>query len=216
MTGKEKCHLLRQIRREIAKANHIPYNPDDCNYPGDDCPGTCPKCDAEIRALDNLLNQKARRGEKITVSGISLDTYRQQVTPEEVDIWSFEDDTPTGIIDSWDDTPGIMMEVDPKLEMPVKDLNLPMLMRLWLSQEYIEKVEQLQNLVRYQPERLQSKNRSWYEAAVRELERLGLDARQPEPWIPVDLPEPDDIQGGMAPIEDDIEKWFSGDGDTIV
>lgn len=220
MTGKEKCNLLRQIRKEIAKANNIPYQPDDCDYPGNDCPGTCPKCDAEIRALDTMLNRKAARGEKITVAGISLDTYQQQVIPDEAPFLDLEDDTPTGLLGYVDepihntiwhldpDTPGVMQAVDPKLEKPVKELNLPSPMQLWLSEEYIVKVSQLQEIVKYMPDRLQNENQSWYEAAVRELTKLGLDTQQPEPWFPVAPPDPDEIQGGMAPIDDDPSKFF--------
>ena len=43
MTGKEKCNLLRQIRKEIAESNDIVYLTTECDYTGNDCPGTCPK-----------------------------------------------------------------------------------------------------------------------------------------------------------------------------
>ena len=76
MTGKEKCRLLRQVRKEIAAANRIPYFPTDCTYQGEDCVGTCPMCEAEARYLDRALNEKVARGEPITVSGISLDTFQ--------------------------------------------------------------------------------------------------------------------------------------------
>lgn len=58
MTGKEKCKLLRQIRKEIAETNGIVYITTDCTYDGDDCRGTCPKCDEEIAYLDAELNRK--------------------------------------------------------------------------------------------------------------------------------------------------------------
>lgn len=79
MTGKEKCRLLRQIRQQIADANGIAYYSPECTYPGNDCPGTCPKCDSEVRYLDMELNRKAAAGEKITLSGLSLDVYRNEV-----------------------------------------------------------------------------------------------------------------------------------------
>lgn len=72
MTGKEKCKLLKQIRKEIAKANGIIYLSSECDYSGNDCLGTCAKCDAEIRYLDTELNRKAAAGETVTISGISL------------------------------------------------------------------------------------------------------------------------------------------------
>ncbi len=79
MTGKEKCKLLRQIRQEIADANGIVYIDAVCTYEGDDCLGTCPKCDQEIACLDAELNRKAKNGEPITISGISLNTFQANV-----------------------------------------------------------------------------------------------------------------------------------------
>ena len=78
MTGKEKCKLLKQIRKEIAESNGIDYETTECTFEGD-CKGTCPKCDAEIKYLDKELNKKIRRGEVVTLSGLSLDTYDQAV-----------------------------------------------------------------------------------------------------------------------------------------
>lgn len=79
MTGKEKCQLLRQIRQEIADANGIVYIDAVCTYKGDDCLGTCPKCDQEIAYLDAELNRKVKNGEQITISGISLNTFQASV-----------------------------------------------------------------------------------------------------------------------------------------
>lgn len=75
MTGKEKCRLLRQIRKEIAESNGIDYITTECTYEGDDCLGTCPKCDEEITYLDAELNRKIADGELVTIAGISLDTF---------------------------------------------------------------------------------------------------------------------------------------------
>lgn len=79
MTGKEKCKLLRQIRQEIADSNGIVYITTECTYEGDDCLGTCPKCDQEIAYLDAELNRKIADGEEITISGISLNTFQMNV-----------------------------------------------------------------------------------------------------------------------------------------
>lgn len=78
MTGKEKCKLLKQIRKEIAESNGIVYLTSECTFEGE-CRGTCPKCDAEIRYLDDELQKKAARGEKVTLAGLSLNTYGQTV-----------------------------------------------------------------------------------------------------------------------------------------
>lgn len=80
MTGKEKCKLLRQIRKEIAETNGIVYITTDCTYEGDDCLGTCPKCDEEIAYLDAELNRKIADGELITLAGLSLDTFQSGIS----------------------------------------------------------------------------------------------------------------------------------------
>ena len=74
MTGKEKCKLLRTIRREIAETNGIAYFTSDCTFEGA-CTGTCPMCDAEIRYLDNEINKMVASGKKVSLAGLSLKTY---------------------------------------------------------------------------------------------------------------------------------------------
>lgn len=73
MTGKQKCELLRKIREEIAEQNGIVYLSKDCEHKV--CrTGTCPICEAEVKYLENELNEKAQRGERIELKGISFDT----------------------------------------------------------------------------------------------------------------------------------------------
>lgn len=72
MTGKEKCNLMRQIRRKIAQANDIIYLSTECDNDGY-CLGTCPMCDAEIQYLDEQLNQKVKNGSEIQVAGIGME-----------------------------------------------------------------------------------------------------------------------------------------------
>ena len=52
MNGKEKCRALKEIRRQIAEKNDIPYAVSQCTHQGN-CKGTCPKCEAELRYLEN-------------------------------------------------------------------------------------------------------------------------------------------------------------------
>ena len=70
MTGKEKCELLKAMRREIAEANGIVYLSADCTNQGD-CRGYCEKCDAEARFLDAELNRLAKEGKAIKVTGFA-------------------------------------------------------------------------------------------------------------------------------------------------
>lgn len=86
MTGKEKCEILRSIRRQIAKTNNIllpAWMEEECTYRGNDCRGTCPKCEAEIGYLEEMLNEMAAAGMKLRLSGISADAI--SVKKSEVD-----------------------------------------------------------------------------------------------------------------------------------
>lgn len=59
--GKQTCKILKEIRRQIAEANDIEFITSECQYQGD-CLGTCPKCEAEVRYLEQQLERKRRVG----------------------------------------------------------------------------------------------------------------------------------------------------------
>lgn len=63
-TGKKTCEKLKDLRKQVAEANGIEYEPAECTYEGD-CPGTCPRCDAELADLQRQLDEKEARGEEI-------------------------------------------------------------------------------------------------------------------------------------------------------
>ncbi len=67
--GKAKCRTLKEIRRRIAVANHIPFDSPDCRYQGK-CSGTCPQCEAEVHYLEKSLCNLERRGIETHVNGI--------------------------------------------------------------------------------------------------------------------------------------------------
>ena len=69
MTGRQKCNLMRQIRKKIAEVNDITYLSAECNNDGY-CLGTCAKCDAEISYLDEQLNRKVKSGSEIRIAEI--------------------------------------------------------------------------------------------------------------------------------------------------
>lgn len=71
MKGKDKCKALKEIRRQIAEKNDIPYVVSQCKYQGD-CLGTCPKCEAELRYLERELAIRRGLGKAAAVAGISL------------------------------------------------------------------------------------------------------------------------------------------------
>lgn len=69
--GKKLCNELKAIRKQIADANGIEYSPNECTHQGD-CKGTCPKCEAEMRYIENELNMRRILGKAIVVAGLGL------------------------------------------------------------------------------------------------------------------------------------------------
>ena len=70
MNGKSKCKILKDIRRQIAAQNDIEYVTSECKYQGE-CSGTCPKCEAEVRYLEEQLRKRQLAGKAIAVAGIA-------------------------------------------------------------------------------------------------------------------------------------------------
>ncbi len=70
MNGKNKCKILKDIRRQIAVQNDIEYVTSECKYQGE-CSGTCPKCEAEVRYLEEQLRKRQLAGKAIAVAGIA-------------------------------------------------------------------------------------------------------------------------------------------------
>ena len=70
MNGKSKCKVLKDIRKKIANDNNIPYQTSECKYKGD-CSGTCAKCEAELRYLEDELAKRKNLGKIVAVAGIA-------------------------------------------------------------------------------------------------------------------------------------------------
>ena len=70
MNGKDKCRILKQIRREIAEKNDIEWSVSECRHRGS-CKGTCPKCEAEVRKLESELSLRRRLGKAVVIVGVS-------------------------------------------------------------------------------------------------------------------------------------------------
>ena len=68
--GKQTCKILKEIRRQIAEANGIEFVTSECRYKGD-CLGTCPKCEAEVRYLEQQLRSRSLAGKAVALAGIS-------------------------------------------------------------------------------------------------------------------------------------------------
>lgn len=69
--GKDICKELKAVRKRIAEENGIELEIPECTYHGP-CKGTCPRCESEVRYLENALAQKIRMGKVATVAGLAL------------------------------------------------------------------------------------------------------------------------------------------------
>ena len=69
--GKDICKELKAVRRQIAEENDIPLEISECTYQGP-CKGTCPRCESEVRFLENALADRLRLGKVATVAGLAL------------------------------------------------------------------------------------------------------------------------------------------------
>ena len=68
--GKSICNVLKTIRKQVAEANEIKYEPRECHHQGE-CRGTCPACEAEIRYIERQLDIRKQLGKAVTIVGIS-------------------------------------------------------------------------------------------------------------------------------------------------
>ena len=68
--GESICSVLKTIRKQVADANGIEYEPRECHHQGD-CRGTCPACEAEVRYIQKQLDIRRQLGKAVAVVGIS-------------------------------------------------------------------------------------------------------------------------------------------------
>jgi len=68
--GKTICNVLKSIRKKIADANEIDYEPIECHHKGD-CLGTCPACESEVSYIENQLDIRKQLGKAVMVAGLS-------------------------------------------------------------------------------------------------------------------------------------------------
>ena len=69
--GKNICHALKTIRKQVAEANGIDYTPALCHYDGE-CNGTCPCCEAEVQYIESQLGRLRLAGKAVKVAGLAL------------------------------------------------------------------------------------------------------------------------------------------------
>lgn len=105
MTGKEKCEFLKEIRKNMAKVNKIPYEPRECHHEGE-CSGTCPLCEREAAELLAMLKKKALNGEEIQVDNEAIELLEQ--VSSRCDKFYIEDNQPELLGDLVDEKEKLM------------------------------------------------------------------------------------------------------------
>ena len=68
--GKSICNMLKTIRKQVADANGIRYEPRECHHQGE-CLGTCPACEAEVRYIEQQLDIRRHLGKAVAILGVS-------------------------------------------------------------------------------------------------------------------------------------------------
>ena len=102
--GKQTCKILKEIRRQIAEANDIEFITSECRYKGD-CLGTCPKCEAEVRYLEQELRARSFAGKAVSLAGISATALAMLMPlPTEAQIRQNANDFMKGSIPTVSDT----------------------------------------------------------------------------------------------------------------
>ena len=61
---------MKSVRREVAEANGIDLEIPECTFDGE-CSGTCPRCEAEVRMLEQALSARQRMAQKVAVLGVA-------------------------------------------------------------------------------------------------------------------------------------------------
>lgn len=69
--GKSTCKILKEIRKKIAEENDITLVVEECHYQGD-CAGTCPRCESELRYLEDELRKRQQMGKVVVLTGLSV------------------------------------------------------------------------------------------------------------------------------------------------
>lgn len=68
--GKYICEALKAIRKQIAEANGIQYEPSECAFSGE-CRGTCPACERERQYIEAQLSLKQKAGKALQIVGVA-------------------------------------------------------------------------------------------------------------------------------------------------
>ena len=122
--GKNICNQLKDVRKRIAEENDIPLEIEECSYKGECC-GTCPRCEAEVRYLENALADRLRLGKVATVAGLALGlatTSAQAQAPTDSTTMQRADSTNPERIKHLEYTPSLLAQDAPEAVLSTRRL----------------------------------------------------------------------------------------------
>ena len=71
MSGKDKCKVLKGIRKDLANKLNIDLQQKECTFEGE-CKGTCPKCKSEEDTLNTALFKKGLLAATILSTSVAV------------------------------------------------------------------------------------------------------------------------------------------------
>lgn len=119
--GKRICRTLKELRKRIADANDIPFEIEECSHQGD-CPGTCPKCEVELRFLMDSIDRREQEGKAIHIDGLMSEEELRQVfsiEPAEQGIPENPDDMMTMGVPSPPEPEVLIGDIEPLQGLPM-------------------------------------------------------------------------------------------------
>lgn len=138
MKGKDKCEFLKGIRKRMAEANGIPYEPRECTYEGD-CTGTCPFCEKEAAELMAKIKEKG--GDVVKTDTESIATF-EEIREMYDDYKDYIGSLVNGDIDHKDEYPKIE-EIKQMQEKPLRgDVRTPEELRRIEERERLRREEE--------------------------------------------------------------------------
>ena len=116
--GKNICNQLKEVRKRIAEENDIPLEIEECSYKGE-CRGTCPRCEAEVRYLENALADRLRLGKVVTVAGLALGlAATAQAQAPQTDVVPLQDTTNSHKTECYGTLKGTVIDIKTNEPLP--------------------------------------------------------------------------------------------------
>lgn len=168
MTGKEKCKILKKIRKTIADNNGINYQITECPYEGE-CFGFCEKCDSEVRYLEAELKKRTDAGNTIQLYGLAYPSFLDSL--EGID--SADDIANNSLYYNGAESKG-----EKVLSMSLEELGLSVRAYSCLTRANINTVEELIEMTESDLIRVRNLGKKSLDEIIQKLRALGLNLKE--------------------------------------